>query len=105
MDFSGSQVIAKGPNAGMPRPQADVLIDQSTELKRILVALKKNGFQPVCATLSIGTMPNIMVLPNAATRKLIESDQGNYYALGHNYRKGQARLDGFRIAWEERRAG
>lgn len=103
MNFSGSQCIAKGPRAGMPRPEADQLLDQEAALRRALVVLKKNGFQPFGATLGVGATPHVTVQPNAATRRLIETEQGNYYAFGNGFRKGHAWLDGVRVTWTEER--
>lgn len=102
MDFSVSQCIAHGPNAGQPRHPVDVLQEKSALQRRAFAVLKRNGFAVFSALLNVGDAPNIKVLPNAATQRLKDDALATEYGRGADGKYWQAWLDGVRVVWIER---
>lgn len=102
MDFSISQCVSHGPNAGLPRQSVDVLQDKNTLTRRALAVLKRNGFLPVLVMLRVGDAPNIEVLPNDSTRHLIEDGTATDYCQAPGGHRWTAWLDGVRVVWSER---
>lgn len=95
--------IKYGPYAGEPRPHVDVLQDKNTLTRRALAVLKRNGFLPIGVLLRVADAPNIEVLPNESTRRLIDDGTATDYVIGpHGMRRWQAWLDGVRVAWTDR---
>lgn len=102
MNFSESRVVTHGPNAGMPRHHIDVLQDKAALTRRAFAVLKRNGFLVLSALLNVGDAPNIKVLPNASTRRLIDEEIATKYGSGPDRAYWQAWLEGVRIVWTER---
>lgn len=102
MDLSIEQCVKHGPRAGLPRLPVDVLQDKNTLTRRALAVLKRNGFLPVRVMLRVGEAPNIEVLPNDATRRLIEDGTATDYISPPGGNRWTAWLDGVRVVWTER---
>lgn len=102
MDTVVSQCIAHGVNAGKPRPVVDVLQEKNALTRRAFAVLKRNGFLVIGSRLSVGEAPNIELLPNDATRRLIDDGTATVCVQSPGSRRWQAWLDGVRIVWTER---
>lgn len=101
MDFSVSQCVAHGPNAGLPRHPVDVLQEKNALTRRAFAVLKRNGFLVFSALLNVGDAPNIKVLPNNATQRLIDDAIATEYGRGPGCKYWQAWLDGVRVVWTD----
>lgn len=101
METQVTQCINHGPHAGEPRHHIDVLQDKVALTRRAFAVLKRNGFLVLSALLNVGDAPNIKVLPNEATRSLIDEEIATKYGSGPDRAYWQAWLEGVRIVWTE----
>ena len=103
MDFTVSQCITHGPHAGQPKSSTDILLDQNTQTKRLLQALRRNGFDPVRVRLGISHAPNIEVAAGDATQRLVDEGLAVCFMTSPNRYKWQAKFESTVIFWIERR--
>ena len=99
--------IAKGENAGKPRPVSDQMLDQVQLIKGTVIQLRRNGFDVIAARVCIGLLPSIQVAASHKTGELIDSGKAVYYSYGMDAdgietRHGQCHINGVRVIWYER---
>jgi len=110
MNFAQSRVITRGPNAGMPRPITDIVIDGIFAAKEIAVKLKRNGFTIINCIVGDG-LPTVQVASCRLTAELIRNEAACYYkhstvgGIPERHGQFQAETDDgrqVRVVWVER---
>jgi hypothetical protein len=72
MNFAHSRVITRGPNAGLPKPITDIVIDGLFAVKEIAVKLKRQ--QATVIGIDIGSgLPTVQIMAGRASRDLVKA--------------------------------
>lgn len=97
--------IKSGPRAGQPLPRVEYLIDRVTNVRSVLIKVKRSGYQVIDVDLK-GLRPTITLEYHADLARLVEEGVACYYIqrtiVGVSERVGQFVIDGVRIIWIER---
>lgn len=95
------RAIARGPNAGQPRPLVDVLIDRATDLRQALIRIKNAGYSPIRIDLE-RAWPTIELEAHQDFARLVEEGIASYLSTRDGL-YGQFKVDGVRFTWAERK--
>lgn len=91
-------LIAAGPNAGRPRPLADICIDRLRLALQAACILKHSGFSVLDVELMEHHQPVVKVEADKRTAELVEMRRASYIAQGitqaGSRRVGQFGIDG-----------
>ena len=95
-------VIVCGPNAGKPRPINNVVLDQLTATKNVLIKLNRDGFT-LKGKPRMGGISPVLVIRTCAKCAELDSIAVKFSKDLHGqYVVKETKIDGVRVQWIER---